>query len=230
MFMLTNPKHRTFLSLCGIFGPGLIAVGMIIAGLSYIGIDGQFYNPLNHFVSELGELGISDAAWAFNAGLVVGGLLNALFMGYLAAQIDHWIRYPLGLLGIIASIFGALVGIFPMNYLKPHIFVALTFFDMGLAIALLYSIFILFSNKHPFRKWVAIPGIINTVTFAAFIFFPSDIESGVDFQEGMGGLIRNRPDFIPMALLEWVVILGILIWFLMLGIYLFNKEKFQNKK
>jgi len=41
----------------------------------------------------------------------------------------------------------------------------------------------------------------------------------------MAGLLRNRPDFIPLALLEWVVILGILAWFLMLGIFLFNKER-----
>ena len=162
MSMTMKPRTKTYLSFSGVLGPLVISLGMIIAGFSYLGIEGQLYNPSNHFVSELGELGVSDSAWAFNAGLVAGGLLNALFMVYLAAQIDHWVRYPLGLLGVITSVFGALVGIFPMNFLKPHIFAALTFFDLGLAIALLYSIFILISNKHPFPKWMAIPGIINT--------------------------------------------------------------------
>ena len=225
MSMTTSLKIKTFLSLCGILGPALISLGGVIAGFSYIGIEGQAYNPLNHFVSELGELGVSNGAWAFNAGLITGGILNALFMIYLAAQIKHWARYPLGLLGFTASVFGGLVGIFPMNSLKEHLFVALTFFNLGLAIAFLYSIFILVSNKHPFPKWLALPGIINTITFAIFIFYPSDFDSGVDFQEGMAGLLRNRPDFIPLALLEWVVILGILIWFLMLGFYLVNKAR-----
>lgn len=228
--MIKSPTLKTLLSLCGILGPGLIAAGMIIAGLSYRGIEGQFYSPFNHYVSELGELGVSDAAGVFNAGLVAGGLLNALFMVFLAAQINHWVRYPLGLLGITASVFGGMVGIFPMNNLKPHIFAALTFFDLGLAVAFLYSMFILFSKKHPFPSWMAIPGIINTATFAAFIFFPADIDSGVDFQEGMTGLIRNRPDFIALALLEWVVILGILIWFLILGIFLYRDSKNAAEK
>ena len=103
------------MSLCGILGPVVISLGILFAGFSYIGIEGQAYDPFNHFVSELGEIGVSDAAWAFNAGLIGGGILNALFLIYLAAQIKHWARYPLGLLGFITSIFGGLVGIFPMN-------------------------------------------------------------------------------------------------------------------
>jgi len=223
--MAGKQKVKYFLALTGIAGPLLISLGMILAGVSYIGIEDQSYNPLNHFVSELGEVGVSNAAWSFNSGLVGGGIFNALFMAYLAAQTDHWIRYPLGLLGITASVFGSLVGFFPMNSLKPHLFAALTFFDLGLAITLIYSIFILSSSSHPFPKWLALPGILNSITFAVFIFYPSDFDSGVDFQEGMAGLLRNRPDFIPLALLEWVVILGILAWFLMLGIFLFNKER-----
>ncbi len=225
MCMLNRSRTKTLLSLCGILGPVVISLGILFAGFSYTGIEGQAYDPLNHFVSELGQIGVSDAAWAFNAGLIVGGILNVLFMIYLAAQIKHWVRYPLGLLGFTASVFGGLVGIFPMNSLKGHLFVALTFFYLGLVVALIYSIFILISSKHPFPKWLAVPGIVNTVTFAVFIFFPSDFDTGVDFQTGMAGLLRNRPDFIPLALLEWIVILGIVVWFLTLGIFLFKNTK-----
>ncbi len=225
MCMLNRSKTKTLLSLCGILGPVVISLGIIIAGFSYLGIEGQTYNPLNHFVSELGEIGVSNAAWVFNAGLIGGGIFNALFMIYLAAQIKHWGRFPLGILGLSASVFGGLIGIYPMNFLKQHLFVALTFFDLGLAVALVYSIFILISNKHPFPKWLAVPGIINTVTFAVFILFPVDFDSGVDFQEGMAGLLRNRPNLIPLALLEWVVILGIVAWFLILGIFLFKNAR-----
>lgn len=225
MSMTIKPRTKTLLSFSGVLGPLVISLGMIIAGFSYFGIEGQLYNPLNHFVSELGEIGVSDAAWAFNSSLVIGGFINALFMIYLAAQIRHWVRYPLGLLGVITSVFGGFVGIFPMNNLQPHLFVALTFFDLGLVVALLYSLFFLVSKKHPFPKWLALPGIINSITFAVFIFYPSDFDAGVGFEDGMAGLLRNRPEYIPLALMEWVVILGILVWFLMLGIYLFIKGK-----
>jgi len=228
--MAINQKAKSFLAYSGILGPFFISLGILIAGVSYHGIEGQLYNPLNHFVSELGEIGVSDGAWAFNAGLVGGGIFNTLFMIYLAAQIRHWIRYPLGILGLTTSVFGLLVGIYPMNYLKPHLFVALTFFDLGLAVALFYSILILVSNKHPFPKWLALPGLLNAATFAIFIFFPSDFDSGLDFQEGMAGLIRNRPGFIPLALIEWIMILGILIWFLILGFYLVNRARNYAKE
>ena len=227
--MQINPKAKIFLSLCGILGPGVISLGVIVAGFLYVGIEGQSYSPLNHFVSELGEIGVSDGARIFNAGLVAGGLINALFMAYVASRIDHWIRYPLGLLGITTAAFGGLVGVFPMNDLQPHLFVALTFFDLGLVVALIYSIFILVSHKHPFPKRLALPGILNTITFAIFVFYPSDFDPGIGFQEGMAGLLRNRPQFIPLALLEWVVILGILIWFLMLGIFLFDSARNSSR-
>jgi hypothetical protein len=41
----------------------------------------------------------------------------------------------------------------------------------------------------------------------------------------MHALVINRPDFIPLALLEWVVVLGILIFVLMLGFTLFYTLK-----
>ena len=60
--------------------------------------------------------------------------------------------------------------------------------------------------------------------------FPSDINSDVSFDEGMSTLLTNRPDFIPMALLEWVVILGILVWVLILGCYLFLNKPLRSRR
>jgi len=209
----------------GVFGPLIISLGILIAGFAYVGIEGQQYNLLNHFVSELGELGVSDLAWVFNGSLIIGGFVNTIFVVYLAIQFKGWIRFPLAILGLIATISSSLVGVFPMNYLDQHIFVALGFFNLGLLVALLYSIVLLFGKNHSFPRWLAIPGFLNTAAFFIFNNFPSSFEEGVDFQEGMGGLLSNRPDFIALALMEWVVILGIIIWFLVLGIYLVYKKK-----
>jgi hypothetical membrane protein len=211
--------------LTGLFGPSLIALGSLITALGYTGVEGQAYHPMNHFVSELGEVGVSNLAWVFNGSLVLGGIFNAIFMIHLAQGIRGWLRYPLALLGLSAAICGGLVGIFPMNQLEQHILVALGFFNIGQIVALSYSLVFLFRKNHPYPRWLAIPGLLNTAAFFAFNNFPPQFEEGVDFQRGMEGLLSNRPDFIPLALMEWVVVLGILIWFLVIGLYVTITER-----
>ncbi len=212
----------------GLIGPLVIALGSLITALGYTGVEGQAYHPLNHFVSELGEMGVSNLAPIFNYSLILGGIFNAFFMIYLAWRIEGWTRYPLAILGLSASICGVFVGVFPMNQLDQHILFALAFFNLGLLVSLIYSFIFLFSKNLPFPRWLSIPGFITTAGFFIFNNFPSQFEEGVDFQEGMGGLLSNRPDFIPLALMEWVVIIGILIWFLLLGIYMVHMMRMEK--
>jgi hypothetical membrane protein len=211
---------ESYAPLCGMMGPGIIALGMIISTLAYTGVDGQTYSPLNHFVSELGEVGVSSMSGAFNWSLIFGGLITIPFMVYLAGQIRFWIRWPLGILGVLTAVFAVLVGIFPMNYVNPHTFAALTFFNLGLTVAILYSLVILFSSRQPFPKWLAIPGLLYALTFTWFSFFPSAIPAEIDFEAGMAGFLSNRPDLFALAVIEWVMVLAILIWILLMGIYL----------
>lgn len=213
----------------GLIGPILIALGSLITALGYTGVEGQAYHPLNHFVSELGEVGVSDLAPVFNISLIAGGILNSLFMVYLAQGIRSWYRWPLAALGLAAAICGGLVGVFPMNALETHILVALGFFNLGQVVALAYSLVFLFGKKHVYSRWLAIPGLVNTAAFFGFNNFPSQFEEGVDFHQGMEGLLSNRPDFIPLALMEWVVVLGILIWFSLLAIYLIREQQKLGK-
>ena len=72
-----------------------------------------------------------------------------------------------------------------MNDLENHMVVALGFFNLGLLVALIYSIIFIFGKKHLFPHWLAIPGLLNTTAFFIFNNFPSQFEEGVDFQEGM---------------------------------------------
>jgi hypothetical membrane protein len=210
--------YEKYAPLCGIIGPGIITLGMIISTAAYTGVQGQTFSPLNHMVSELGEVGVSDLSAAFNWGLIIGGLITLPFMLYLAAQVRFWMRWPLGLLGGLAAVFAVLVGIFPMNYINPHTFAALTFFNLGLAVAVLYSLVILFSSRQPFPRWLAIPGLLYALTFIWFSFFPPDVTR--DIEGGMAGFFENRPDVFALAVIEWVMVLAILIWILLMGIYL----------
>ncbi len=95
----------------GFLGPLVIAAGILISALGYSGVEGQAYSLRNHFVSELGQLGVSRLALVFNLSLVVGGILNTIFLTALALQVPGWPRYLTLLLGLGASICGTLVGV-----------------------------------------------------------------------------------------------------------------------
>ena len=223
--------YARYAPVCGIIGPGLIALGILISALAYRGNQGQAYSPLNHMVSELGEVGVSNLSVAFNWSLIFGGLFTAVFMVYLAAQVRFWLRWPLLILGVLAGIFATLVGLFPMNNINPHTFAALTFFNLGLAVSVLYSLVILFSSRQPFPRWLAIPGLLYALTFIWFSAFPASVPVGFDMQEGAGRLLENRPDVLALAIIEWVLVLAVLIWILLMGIYLtLNRENGQNQK
>ena len=207
--MIEDRKISRIGSWLGILGPITIILGILFSAAGYVGVESQSYNLLNHFVSELGEVGVSDLALAFNLSLILGGVFNAGFLTWLPFQFKGWVRWPLFMIGLLAAIFGALVGFFPMNALDQHIFVALAFFDLGLLTSFLYSLALLFGKRHSLPRWLAIPGFLNTIGFFIFINFPSQFEEGIDFQEGMGGLLRNRPAFIPLALMATVGLLFI---------------------
>ncbi len=58
----------------GVLGAAAFAVSSLIAALVYSGTAGEGFSPLNHWVSELGEMSVSRLALLFNAGIFVGGI------------------------------------------------------------------------------------------------------------------------------------------------------------
>lgn len=104
-------------------------LGTLISAFAYRGKQGETYSPLNHFISELGEIGVSHLAWVFNTGLILCGIilipacisLGMILPGFLS---------KLGMFsGVIAAVGLALVGFNLMNKLKPHGKAAVTFFS-----------------------------------------------------------------------------------------------------
>ena len=65
---------------CGMAGCVLLAIAVTWTALSYRGKRQETYSPFNHFISELGEVGVSRQAWVFNAGLIASGILLLPFM------------------------------------------------------------------------------------------------------------------------------------------------------
>ncbi len=131
--LLADIDRRGLVWNCGMAGSAVIALAGLVAALAYRGRLGEAYSPLNHFVSELGELGVSPLAGVFNAGLLIGGLCMVIFLVGLGRRIGGWPGLLFGVLGLACGVSGTLVGAFPMNNLPPHIFWAMNFFNLGLA-------------------------------------------------------------------------------------------------
>jgi hypothetical membrane protein len=64
----------------GLAGSLLIVITMLSAGWVYRGKQDEKYSVFNHFISELGEMGVSKAAPAFNWGLILSGLILIPFV------------------------------------------------------------------------------------------------------------------------------------------------------
>jgi hypothetical membrane protein len=215
-------RLRAVTAIAGLSGTGLLALGSLITALAYDGRTGESYSLLNHFVSELGEVGVSELAWLFNGALFIGGLCLTVFLLGLAAYMRAgWFSVTFGAVGLVTGVSGALVGIFPMTNMAPHIRVAMTFFNMGLVATLIFSLYVLLSRQRRFPRWFLVPGLLATVFFAGFLYLPQpDAQPSEGMLETALRLMANRPDVWPMAILEWGVIISILVWALVVSLYL----------
>ena len=205
----------------GAAGAGIILAGSLLAALFYRGRLGEAYNPLNHFVSELGEVGISSAAWAFNGGLLIGGVLLVIFLAGLGRRIGGWLGALFGAVGLACGICGTAVGAVPMNNLLPHIFWARSFFNLGLGTMLFFSLIALLGRPGLPRR-LAIPGIAATAAFGAFLAIPQPTASaGGDILAAVTAMLNApRPAVWAPAIFEWLAVLAVLGWALSVALTL----------
>lgn len=204
MTLARTPLDRLAIS-AGLLGSTIILLGSVVTAIAYTGSKGQPYSPLNHFVSELGELGVSELAPVFNACLNIGGVCFVLFMLGLAVTRTGALRYVYGLTGVVAGVGGALVGTFPMNDLDRHALVALTFFLLGLVTVLLASIDFVRADDPRFPRWLAIVGGATVLAFAAFLIMLSGEAGGLAHPD-------ERVAIWPLTVFEWLLLVGILVW------------------
>ena len=190
----------------GAAGAGIILTGSLVAALFYRGRLGEAYNPLNHFVSELGEVGISAAAWAFNGGLLIGGVLLMVFLVALGRRIGGWLGALFGAVGLACGVCGTAVGAVPMNDLLPHIFWARSFFNLGLGTMLFFSVIALLGRPGLPRR-LAIPGFVATAAFGAFLAIPQPTASAEgDILAAVTAMLNApRPAVWTPAIFEWLV-------------------------
>jgi hypothetical membrane protein len=208
--------------LFGVLGVGLISLSMVISALFYEGRSGERFSILNHFVSELGEYPWSSSAWVFNYGLILGGIFVLIFMISLWSIFDGWLGKLIVIVGVVTSISGSLVGVYPMNNLDPHIDVAMTFFYAGLLITILFSGYVFTRQNEKFPKWMAIPGSVSGICFFIFLFFTDPIVPAGTPVEAMFSVLENRPQILETAIFEWAVILSTMVWIFILSVYVYK--------
>ena len=168
----------------------------------------------SHFISELGERGISKRAWAFNWGLIFCGLL------LLPATINLGLTIPsvwakVGIVfGVITAISLSFVGVFSMDRLKPHGIAAVTFFRAGLLMVFFFSLGFAFQPRdyQVFPRWLALAGVPAVVAFSTFLVLMAKAHKIKD--QPLNPQEWSRPRVWRMAIAEWSIFVTIVFWFL----------------
>jgi hypothetical membrane protein len=210
--MAVSPNLERASALAGIVGASAIAVGSAVTALAYTGTAGQPYSPLNHWISELGQTGVSELAAVFNIALVVGGICFVVFMTGLRLVRTGRFAWVYGTIGAVAGVAGAYVGIFPMNRLEQHTLAALAFFNLGWIAVALASLDFVRRPDPRFPRWLAYIGGLTVVAFVSFLAVAIPLAGGAGL-----GAPDPRPEIWFVAILEWAALVGILLWVLATG-------------
>jgi hypothetical protein len=206
----------------GIVGSAVILAGCLISVSFYRGKAGESYSLLNHFISELGELGISKAAPAFNIGMVIGGVLFIPMMVGLGMTLGSlWGKLGMAA-GLLAAVSSALVGVFSMDRLTPHRRAAMTFFRSGLMTVLFFTtaVFVQPLANRAIPVYVNIFGILAIIAYASFLVIVGKKMDKNDQPNYIldPNVMPVRPRFWRSAFLEWMVFFSTIAWFLLVSL------------
>ncbi len=207
--MFSNP-----FSLFGFTGTLLATLAILIASLGYRGKQGERFSLLNHFISELGEIGVSPLARIFNCGMILGGILLLPYI----VDLGFVFKSILGWLGVIAGTVAALgvtaVGFFPMNDPVSHGRAAVTYFRAGLVMVLFFGLAI---ALQPVGR-IVVPKSANLLSLLAFLAYAAFLlrmpwrQKDSDASEKEAEEEPERPRVWILAILEWAVFFSTILW------------------
>ena len=211
---MSSITNLILFKIAGLLGCVLSVAGSLIAGSVYRGKQGEPYSVLNHFISELGERGVSKRAWAFNWGLILCGILllpATLNLGLLLPGL--WAKIGL-VFGLITALSLSFVGVFSMDKLKPHDIAAVTFFRAGLLMVFFFTLAIAFQpqDNQIFPRLLALAGLPAIAAFSTFLVVMG--QASKTKERSIEPLEQARPRVWKIAILEWSIFLTIVFWFL----------------
>jgi hypothetical membrane protein len=196
-------------------GTCVIVLAVLYAALRYRGKVGERFSLLNHFISELGEAGVSRGAWVFNGGLVLTGLLLLPFVVHLGIVLGSVLGWIGAFFAAAASLGAAAVGIFPMNNLKPHVRAAMTFFYGGLAMVLTIGVAVLVqpAERAVVHRIASLLSLLAALAFGSFLALPRIAAPGMDPVNLLDpSVFPERPPFWALAFMEWLVFFTTIFW------------------
>ncbi len=201
----------------------MISVAVTCSALVYRGKRGERFSLFNHFISELGERGVSRGAWAFNNGLVVGGLLLLPF----ALRLGTALGSPLGWAGAFfaaaAALGAAAVGLFPMNTLRRHVPAATVFFYGGLFTVIVVGIAILVQpgGQGDVPRTASLLSLPAALAFGSFVVVPPIVMPNLGRTSLLDPRIMpERPRFWILPILEWLVFVTTILWLMGMSLFL----------
>lgn len=205
-------------------GSLVILAGCLITALPYHGRSDEKFSILNHFISELGEIGVSKLAMVFNIGMIIGGALFLPFIAGLGMTLGTIWAYIGTAAGLLAAVSSILVGVFSMDRLEPHRKAAMTFFRSGLVTVLFFTIavFIQPAGQRVIPLAVNIFGILAIVSYSAFLVIVSQKTD----KKGQENYLLDptekkvRPRFWRTPFLEWMLFFATIAWFLCVSLIL----------
>ena len=196
-------------------GIGLIVLASFYSALVYRGKRGERYSPLNHFISELGEVGVSHAAKVFNRGLFLGGLILLPYVIGLGMKFGSVLGWLGAVAGVIAVMGVAAVGVFPMDKLQPHTTAAMTYFRAGLVMVFFFGLAILFqpAEKAVVPLWANLLSLLAFLAYAAFLVLPRLMKKEQKPMEALDpDQTPERPRIWALPILEWMVFFSSIVW------------------
>ena len=208
---LVDAKH---FPLWGITASIIGIVFILGSMIPYVGTYGEPFSIFNHFVSELGELGVSEIAILFNSGMILAGITYIPFMIGFGIYLENVVGKIAGAVGVFSSVSIILVGFIPMNYTMEHYTVAMSFFFSGIIMVVLWAIAILIQKTGKIPKYMSVGGAFNFIIFALFLF--GDWGSFPD--------TSVRPDFHMITTLEWGIYFAIIGYLLLISLVTWNRR------
>lgn len=212
---LGNLTVFRFIGLIGVFF-GLL--GVVLPGVVYRGKDGEKFSFLNHFISELGERDVSRWAWIFNLSIFLSGLaviIGTISLGFGLPGL--WAKLGM-LFGFVTGVGLMMVGIFPMDNIKPHTTAAVTFFRGGLLMVLAFSLAVLFPPQEQvlLSRFYGLVGLIPVAAFGYFLVLMWSVRDKID--QPLSTEEVQRPRVWKFAISEWAVYFSIIVWILVLSL------------
>lgn len=218
-------NYSFILHICASFGIGgslLLFLAVAIPAPIYRGRDSKRYSPLNHFISELGEVGVSRAAGFFNFCMIVAGWLFLPFAVGLGLAIGNAWAVLAVISGMETSIVCMLIGVFSMDQLDKHLKIAMLFFLSILVMVFLFTVSVILQPPATaiVPSAVNIFGILSVLVNLLYLLSlrpPSQVKiSDVVLPD----ILKERPSVWVVPILEWLVLISTAVWKLSLSIAL----------